>query len=787
MRALDKKLIRDLKRLWAQGLAIALVLACGVATLVLAIGSYRSLEGTRDAYYERHKFASVFATSTRAPQTLTAQIRKFPGVLSVEARITESVLLDIPGLSEPASGLLLSIPDHALPRLNQPYLRSGRMPHPDRKNEALISNAFAKANGFTTGSRFSGIANGKKITFSVSGIALSPEFIYALGPGELVPDDRRFGIIWMREKTLAGVSDLDDAFNSISLALLPGHEPAQVISELDRLLKPYGGTGAYTRKDQLSHAFLDSELDQLQAMARIIPPIFLLVSAFLINMILSRLIALEREQIGLLKALGYSSFSIASHYVKLVVAIATIGVLIGFAAGTWLGDGMARLYGKFFHFPFLIFEYHPDVYALAAGLSISAAVAGALKAVYSAVSLPPATAMQPAPPTRYASAGVASRVAGKLFSQLTIMACRHMIRWPLRTGFTVFGTSMAVALLITALFTFGSINFMIDTVFFRTERQDATITFANQLPPRAMHNVNGLPGVYSVEPFRTMAVDMQHGSLKERVSITGKLQSPRLSRIMDLDLAPVSLPAQGLILSERLADKLKVRSGDTVRMKLLEEGGLVVEVPVVQIIQAYIGLTAYMNLAYMDGLSRIGPRRSGAFVEMDGAQVQQLYRAIKETPMAASITIQSASLQQFRNTVEQNITTMTTVYVVLAVIIAFGVVYNSARILLSERARELASLRVLGFTQREVAQVLIVELGVAMLLAQPVGWALGSSFSWLVVQGFQNDLFRVPFVIERSAFGWSSLVVMLAAVISGLIVVSRVYRLDLIRVLKTRE
>ncbi len=787
MRALDRKLVRDLKRLWAQGLAIALVLACGVATLILAIGSYRSLDGTRAAYYERHRFASVFATATRAPRTLTAQIRKLPGVLDAEAHITENVLLDIPGMAAPASGLLLSIPDHASPRLNQPYLRSGRMPDPDRKNEALISEAFAKANGFVAGSRFSGIANGKRITISVSGIALSPEFIYALGPGELVPDDRRFGIVWMREKTLAGVSDLDDAFNSVSLSLLPGTTPAQTISGLDRLLQPYGGTGAYEREDQMSHAFLDSELDQLRAMASVIPPIFLLVSAFLINMILSRLITLEREQIGLLKALGYSSYNIAAHYVKLVVAIAAIGILIGFGAGTWLGDGLTRIYASFFHFPFLIFERNLDVYVVAAGLSVAAAIAGALKAVYGAASLPPATAMQPAPPTRYARAGITSRIAGKLFSQLTIMAFRHMLRWPLRTGFTVFGTAMAVALLITALFSFGSVNFMIDTVFFRTERQDATIVFANPLPPRAMHDVSALPGVFSVEPFRSMAVDIDHGSLKERVSIIGKLRSPRLSRTLDVDLTPVSLPAQGLVLSERLADKLQVRSGEPVRITLLEEGNAVVEVPVVQIIQAYIGLTAYMDLAYMDKLSRIGSRRSGAYVELDDAQLPQLYQAIKATPMAASIATQSASLKQFRDTIEQNITTMTTVYVVLAVIIAFGVVYNSARIQLSERARELASLRVLGFTQREVAQVLVVELGVAMLLAQPVGWALGSGFSWLVVQGFQSDLFRVPFVIERTSFGWSSLVVMIAAIASGLIVVSRVYRLDLIRVLKTRE
>ena len=787
MKALDKKLFRDLKRLWAQALAIALVLACGVATLILAIGAYRSLEGTRAAYYERNSFASVFASTTRAPESLKSEIARLPGVLSAETRISETVLLDIPGVAEPSSGLLLSMPDHAQPRLNKPYLRSGRMPDPGRLNEVVISEAFASAHGFIAGSAFSGTVNGKKLTFTVSGIALSPEFIYALGPGEMVPDDKRFGIIWMRRKALAGITNLDGAFNSVSLSLLPGSSEDKVISGLDRLLQPYGGTSAYARKDQTSHAFLDSELNQLKAMARVIPPIFLLVSAFLINMILSRLILLEREQIGLLKALGYSSYNIAVHYVKLVVVIAVTGIAIGFGAGTWLGDGLTRLYAKFFHFPFFIFQRNLDVYVLAAGLCIAAAVAGALKSVYQAAALPPATAMQPAPPTRYSKAGFISNIAGQLFSQLAIMSFRHMWRWPFRTGFTVFGTSMGVALLITALFSFGSVNFMIDTVFFRTDRQDATITFSSPLAPGVTHEVSRLPGILSVEPFRTMAVSIEHGSLRERVAITGKPQSTRLSRLVDTGLQPVTLPRQGLVLSERLANNLKVRSGDVVRVKLLEEGNTIVSVPVVQVVQAYIGLTAYMNLDDMNRMSRIGPRITGAFVELDPTVLPQLYNAIKSMPMAASIALQSAALRQFRDTIEQNITIMTTVYTVLAVIIAFGVVYNSARIQLSERGRELASLRVLGFTQREVALVLIIELGVAVLLAQPLGWALGSGFSWAVVQGFQSDLFRVPFVIERSAFGWSSLAVLIAAIISALIVISRVYRLDLIRVLKTRE
>jgi putative ABC transport system permease protein len=787
MRALDIKLYRDFRRLWAQALAVSLVLACGVATLILAVGSHNSLLSTREAYYQRNGFAHVFASASRAPLGLEPQLAAIEGVLAVEPRIAERVLLQMPGMREPGSGMLLSLPDHQPPRLNVPYLRSGRMPVAGRDREALISEAFAKAHGLSPGDSFSGIANGKQLTFNVTGVALSPEYVYAIGPGDLVPDDRRFGVIWMRRATLEAVFDQEGAFNSVSLLLQQGQPPDPVIAEVDRLLKPYGGTGAYARTEQTSHAFLDSELTQLEAMARVIPPIFLLVSAFLINMILSRLIALEREQIGLLKALGYSSATVAWHYVKLVLVIAAVGILIGFVAGTWLGDGMTRLYAKFFHFPFFIFERSPGIYALAAAASIAAAVAGALKAVNGAASLPPATAMQPAPPTLYRKAGMLSRIGGMLVSRLAVMGLRHLVRWPVRSGLAVLGASLAVALLVTAMFSFGSITYMVDAVFFRTERQDATIAFSTPLAPRVVHDLRHLPGVMAVEPYRAMAVEIRHGNRSERISLIGKPPATELSRVLDLQLDPIELLKAGVVLSERLAWKLGARVGDVLDISLLDEGGRLISVPVTLVNQTYTGLTAYMDIGLLDSFSALGPRRSGAYLRLDRDQLDAIYAEIKQMPAAASLALKETSLRLFRDTIQQNVFIMTTVYVVLSITIAFGVVYNSARIQLSERARELASLRVLGFTEAEVAAVLAVELAAIVALAQPLGWALGAGFSWLVVQGFQSDLFRVPFILERSAFGWSSVVVVVAAIVSGLIVIRRVYQLDLVRVLKTRE
>jgi len=787
MRALDRKLLRDLVRLAPQALAVSAVLACGVATLILAVGAYRSLEVTRAAYYERNRFGSIFASATRAPMELKRRIEHIDGVMTVDARIADSVLLDIPGMPEPATGKVLSIPDYGEAPLNRLYLRAGRLPEPGQRGDVVVSATFAEAHGFHVGSKFSGTLSGHKVTFRIAGLALSPEYIYAVGPGEIVPDPRRFAILWMRRTELAGLTDLKDAFNDVSLALLPHANETAVIEALDRLLAPYGGTGAYPRKDQTSHAFLDSELTQLQAMARVIPPVFLLVSAFLVNMILSRLIALEREQIGLLKALGYSRVAIAGHYVKLVLVICAVGIVLGIAAGLWLGRGMTEIYAEFFHFPFLIFQRSVNVSILAASISTAAALAGGLKAVYSAASLPPATAMRPESPPRYRRTGFVGRVFSRLFSQLSVMAVRHIVRWPARAATTTLGNALAVALLVTALFTTGAVNFLIDVMYFRTERQDATVTYSKVLAPEATFNSRHLPGVLSVEPFRVTMAQVSHGSRSRRIPITGKLPAPRLSRVLDLDLAPVKLPSSGLVLTERVAHHLDARRGDKVRVRLYEEGNRGVTVPVVDVVQSYMGLGAYMDIDALDRLSRVGPRRSGVYVELDSAKERAVYDAIKKTPVVAGIALRRVSLEKFRETISQNINIMTVVYVVLAVIIAFGVIYNSARIQLSERARELASLRVLGFTRGEVARVLAVELTIVALAAQPLGWLIGYSLSYAVVTGLQSDLFRVPFHVDRAAFAWSSIVVLSASVVSAAIVLARVRNLDMIRVLKTKE
>lgn len=787
MRALNKKLLRDLIRMWPQALAIALVMAAGSSTLVLGVGSHGSLAETRAIYYERNRFADVFADVARAPNSLGEEIARIPGVASVETRIAKIALLDIPGLAEPASAMFVSIPHLREQRLNLLHIRSGRLPITGDEREVVVSEPFARANGFDIGSSFDAILNGRKRAFRIVGTALSPEFIYALGPSDLMPDDRRFGIVWVSEPVLAGAFDLTGAFSSVHVKLLHDASEQAVIDRLDQMLTRYGGFGAYGRKDQTSHAFLDAELKQLQAMSRVLPPIFLLVAAFLVNMTLSRLISLEREQIGLLKAIGYGNWAIGTHYIQFVSAIALAGAVIGALVGTWLGIGLTRLYADFFHFPFLVFQMEPAVYLIAAGVTIAAAVLGAAKAVRDVAGLPPAVAMTPPAPAQYRRLLLPVLYLVLQLPQVFIMALRHLLRWPVRTLSSLVGIALSVAILVGSLWSFGSVDFMIDVTFHRAERQDASINFVSERPQSALWSVANLPGVLRAESYRTVPVKIRHGHVERRVAITGKPAGAELSRVLDESFRPVHLPESGLALSKTLAGILGARTGDLVEVELLQRDRRRVQLPVTAIIEGYIGLTAYMNIEEANRLMHEGAMISGAHIAMDANRKDELFRQLKETPVASFIALQRVSLQKFRDTIAENIFIMVTMYLSLAAVIAFGVVYNFARISLSEQGREIASLRVLGFTKAEVSTILLLELAVLVLLAQPLGWLLGYLLAALTIWAFESELYRVPLVLEPNVYATGSLVVIGAAVLSGLIVLRRIGRLDLIEVLKTRE
>ncbi len=799
MRALDIKLWRELWHLRGQAAAIALVIVGGVAVCIMSLSTLDTLVQTRDSYYRDYRLGDLFVSLKRAPNHLQQQIEQLPGVAEVETRVVAAVSLQLTGSDEPATGLLTSIPDHSDARLNRLYIRSGRLADGRRDNELVVSDAFAEANKLQINDTVVAVINGKHKRLTIVGIALSPEYIYEIAPGAIVPDYKRYGVMWMARTPLSTAYDMEGAFNDLVLKLQPGASGDDMIDRLDALLKRYGGRGAYDRDDQLSNRFLHEEFVQLRNMAVMFPVIFLSVAAFLLNVVVSRLISTERQQIAVLKAFGYRNAAVGWHYAQLVLLITGFGILGGYALGIWLARGLSELYMDYYRFPFLLYQFSPLVFIAVAAITVSVAMLATLRAVRAAASLPPAQAMREQSPENFRLFWLERAGLLRILSPSGRMILRHMARRPLKTLSSICGLACACGIMMVGNFQMDAIDTMVYMQFSVAQRDDVKVSFTEPVSSAALYSLKSLPGVAYVEGVREVPVQLRYQHRSYRTSLQGIARDAQLQKVLDADLQPVGLPESGLLLPERLASILGAKPGDMLTVEVLEGDRQSYQVPLKAMTKQFLGVSAYMDLQALNRLMNEGESLSSALIKLgpfesmdssqgfDAQQASTVYRRLREMPAVAGISVRQSLIDSFYETLAKSMLTFTFINTLLGGVIAFGVVYNTVRIMLSERGRELASLRVLGYSHNEVAYILLGELALLTLLAIPLGFLLGAYLSRLMVDQMQTDLYRVPLVLEPDTFAMSALVVLVAALISGLMMWHRLGKLDLVEVLKTRE
>lgn len=786
MRMLDRKWLRELWRMRSQGLAIALVLASGVATYILSASTIDSLLYTQRNFYAASHFAEVFVSLKRAPLGVAGRIAEIPGVALSEARVGAPVNVEVPGFPEVVNGLMLSLPD-AASGLNRLYLRAGRFPGPDEDDAMLVNESFVQAHKLHPGDFIGVTINGRLKTLRISGVALSPEFVYLVRPGDFFPDYKRYGIFWMNRKPLAAAYGMDGAFNDVLVTLAPGASQAAVMSRLDRLLQPWGGTGAIGRQDQISHHYLSEELNQLRAQAAIMPVIFLGVAAFLLNIVVGRMVHQQRETIAILKAFGYDNAAIAVHYLKLVGVIAFVGAALGTAIGAWLAHGLSGIYSEFYRFPYMHFVLRPQVALVASVISAGAAFLGTLNAVARAVSLTPAQAMHPEPPLVFHETLLERAGVKRLLSQSGRMILRNIARRPVQSALTVLGVALACSIVTVGGLFNDAVSYIVDVQFNRIEHADLTATFTDTTSRRAAAELASLAGVIQSEPFRVVPVQLRNGHRTYRTAIQGYPADSKLFQLRDTRLAPVHLPDSGLLLTDFLAARLGVRPGDALSAQVLSGTRPVISARVVAVVKEYAGMNAYMSL---DDLNRMLPDDrglSGARLRIETGRLAAVYDELRSRPKVAGVTSRAAAMHSFHELMAQNILIYAAVMLFLAGTIAFGVIYNSTQIALSERAFELATLRVLGLTHREIGYILLGETGLLTLIAIPAGFAIGYGFAAYLAYRLASALYRVPVVLEPPTLGRAALVIIVATVLSSLYAYVRLGRLNLVAVLKTRE
>ncbi|MBT1062456.1 ABC transporter permease [Bowmanella sp. Y26] len=785
--SLDQKLLRDLWLVRGQALAIAVVMAFGVMLMVMMDGLINSLSETKRSYYERYRLAQVFAPVKRAPKHLLQQISHWPDVTAVEGRINGGALINLPDETIPIRAQAVSLPDYRAPRLNDVYLAEGRRLDPTHKNEILLLQGFANARGIKPGDHLTATLNGTRRSFHVVGLAQAPEFLYTPAPGEIVPDDKRFAVFWMSEDALAAALDMDGAFNEVLLTLPLGANSAHILHQLDQLLMSYGALGAYTLDDHLSNRFISEEIQQLANSNQVVPPVFMGVAAFLLYIVISRMVQSEREQIGLLKAFGYTGWEISLHYLKFVLLIAILGALLGCVLGVLGGRGLSGVYQLYYKFPFLLFRLDPATVISSLLVSIMVACTGAAWVVQRVFALTPAQAMRPPTPTDFSTSLRFGQGLLAKFDQPTRMVLRTLNRHPLKTLMSISGIALGMALSAGMLNVLSAFDRTLAFSFEQVDRSDLNVSFVEPLGPDSLYYLARLPGVLAVEGVRDVPAIFHFGRERYRGAVTALAPAAQLFRALDKHSQPIALPQQGIVLSKALAGQLKVQTGDTLLVDIRQGRRPKLPIQVAAIAETMTGAPAYMDLNALNRLMFEPGRVSGAHLRIDMHHAQDLYAKLKDMPAIASVNLKNQSRQAMEKMMDEGAGATRYVMMIIAAVITFGIVYNSARIAFAERARDLASLRVMGLTKSEAAFVLLGELGIITLLAIPLGCAFGYGLSALISAGFSNDLYQVPVTVVPTAYGNAAIAVLLAALGSGFLIKRDLDRLDLVGALKTRE
>ena len=787
VKPLHAKLFRDLWRIKGQAMAIMLVIGIGVALQVMMSGIVASLTQTRDTYYERHQFADVFASVVRAPERVVGQLRDIAGVAAVDTRVTGGALIDVASRDLPVSARILSLSSDGQRHLNEILLTSGRLPEAANPQEVVLLEGFAKAHGILPGSQISVTLNASRRMLDVVGTAQSPEFIYYAAPGEMIPDDARFGVIWIGRPTLAAALDLNGAFTEVLLTLRRDANIDAVLVGIDRLLTPYGGAGSYAAIDHPSNRFLSEEISGLEVSAKNVPPVFMLVAAFLLYIVISRLVQSEQEEIGLMKAFGYSDAEVSVHYLQLILMIALGGALLGCVLGVALGRMTIPIYTTYYKLPFLLFRLEVSSFLSGILTSITVATVGGAIVLRRIFQLAPAEAMRPPSPPDYSKTGnFGQRIVSRL-DQPTRMVLRRVTRQPFRMLGAVMGIAAGMALSLSMLIIYEGFDEALDRTFNVIDRSDAFVTFTAPSSGKVIYEMQRITGVSRVEPVRAAPVIFRNGRHQYSGAITGLASNAELFRALDAESQPIALPTRGVVLSTSLASILDLNVGDDITVDIRQGNQPVVNTRVAGITQSLMGSPAFMDIDALNGLINEPNRLSGAYLSIEDGAEKSVYSALKNMPRVAGVSLRAEAEQAFETIMDQGAGSSRFIMGFMAFAITFGIIYNAARVAKDERLRDLASLRVMGFYQGETAFVLLGELAVVTLIALPLGVLMGNALSHLIAAGFSTDLYQIPIVYTPKATGTAIAIVVGAALTSGWLVKRDIDRVEIISALKTRE
>lgn len=752
MSVLDRKLVRDLAASKGLVLAITALVAVGVMCFIYMRSAYRSLLQAQEEYYTQSRMADFWIDLKKVPVSELSLVAELPGISEIRPRIQFFATVDLDRVPVPLNGLVLTLPDERQPVINDVVLKRGSYFTDRRRNEVLVNDAFAQRHNLYPGMWIHLILNDRREELFIVGTAVSSEFVYLVGPGGLAPDPDHFGVFYLKDSFAEEVFDFDGAANQLVGLLTPEYRqrPDDVLRRAEQQLEDYGVFAVTPRKDQSSNRFLSDEIAGLGVFATIMPTIFLAIAALVLNVLMARLIEQQRTIVGTLKGLGYSGGPIFWHFIKFGGLIGLCGGALGCVAGYGMSEMVIRLYRQFFEFPNLVNYVSPRLYAVGVVISLLCAVIGSAQGARAALRLQPAEAMRAKPPSKGGKVWL-ERI-GWFWNSLNSawrMTLRGVLRNRLRTAVALLASAMGAAILVCGFMLQAAMGFLISYQFEFILKSDVDLSFRDERGIDAWYEARGLPGVDRAEPTLNVACEFVHGPYRRKGTITGLSPNATLTMPRDIDGNRVAMPPVGIAITRRLAEMLHVQPGDFLMVQPTKGLRQPREVPVVAITDSYVGLSVYADIRYLAKIIGEELAVTGMQLQVDPRETvrAELFRELKQLPALQAMNMRSDMIANLNSVVEtQRI--FIGLLVLFAGVIFFASLLNASLISLAERRREVATLRVLGYSNWQIGGLFLRESMVVNLVGTLIGMPLGYSLALLISQQYDTEMFRFPLIVS---------------------------------------
>ncbi|SHK12211.1 ABC transporter permease [Paramaledivibacter caminithermalis] len=781
MKKLNLRLIRLIKKSYGQAIAVITVIAIGLLVYTAMKMAALNLENTLNEYYDLTNFADIYVQVVKIPGNEVKDLENKYGITNAQGRVVSDVPLKVEDEEEKVTIRIISIPNND-ERINNIYLIEGDGIK-NKNKDVLVVEQFAKARNIAIGDTLSVQMNGKLYNLNVAGIVSSPEYIYLMENEQtLIPMPGKFGVVFVADELARQSFGFGSSYNEIVIKVKDENEIDKIEDKLEKVLKKYGVKRIIVRDNQLSNRMISEEINQLKNMAKVVPVIFLGVAALIIAVMISRMVKKDRVPIGVMKALGYKNIDIVLHYIKYSLVIGILGAIIGTNLGMLLAGAMTKMYLQYFNIPILKINYYYRYIMSAILLASIFCITAGLWGGKRVLKILPAESMRPEAP-RSGKRILIERIK-IIWSNLSFswkMVMRNIFRNKKRFMFILVGISLSFAMLFLTFYQFNTALFMFENHYGDFQRMDYNINFSKPMNQRVIKDLKHLVNIDSIEPKVEFPFEIKNGWKSKVVNIIGIKRDTIFYKFENLNDEIINLPDEGIVLSENLAKFLDVSKGDTITINSFIPHRDDIHIIIKDVIKQSLGINAYMDIDQMQFKLLDKELITGAYIDSNDAVKKKLSNLKNLTSIQ--------SLQDLQNIFKQFLSltiSSISILVIFSGILGFAVVYNSTIMGISERRLELSSLRVMGFSRKEIFWMIVKENLIMTIFGIIVGIPIGLSFVKGVEKAFSNELYTLRGDISFSIFLFSILLTVFFVVAAQLFTLKKIYKLDFMEALKSR-